>query len=231
MQLESVRKQLLELSSRSDDDAIIGKMQQELINIKVSYQKFSRKYEGLFINLRRKELQCRQLHEDVDQKETMLLALQQQMRKQVVSLQQALERSERIQQTGSSVERTEGLLTAMQKLTEANERQEEDVRQADEAKRTAEADAAAKQLLLDEANREIDDLQQLVKARNAVSDDERAMHMRLVAKRMVVLSEQVKAAKLERLRIARQLQVSEERQALLRKQFRREEEVCASQDA
>ena len=228
MQMERLRQQLLEFSARSDDDAIIGKLQQELINMKVGYQKFTRKYEGLFINLRRKELQCRQLHEEVDRQETAMLALQERTRKQVVALQQALTGS--VRQTkwrGLSAEKAEALSASIQQLTQANERQQEEVQQADAARRAAEDDAAARRVLLDEANREVDDLRQVLKAKHAISDDERAMHMRLVAKRLVSLSEQLKASKLECLRVARQLNVSRERQALLEKQFRREEQVRA----
>ena len=68
----SQNEHLLELESQSDDAAIIGKTHRELLQMKLSYQQFARKHEGARMQLRRKELEIRQLQQAVDEKDKVL---------------------------------------------------------------------------------------------------------------------------------------------------------------
>ena len=85
-----LRKQLHLKWTQSEEDVIIGKLQQELFTTKAAYRKFVRKYETVFVNLRKKELEVRRLEEESDQKDQLLLTLESKHAKETATLHSAL---------------------------------------------------------------------------------------------------------------------------------------------
>jgi chromosome segregation ATPase len=73
--LRALRDELLELSSRDDDSAIIGKMQRELMQAKAAAQHAARKFEAAMHSLRERELGMRRIMFRYDRQRTLLLEL------------------------------------------------------------------------------------------------------------------------------------------------------------
>ena len=60
-EFKALEEQLRDVNSRTDDDAIIGKLQHQLTSVKVNYQMFVRKYDILQVELKRRELNVQKL--------------------------------------------------------------------------------------------------------------------------------------------------------------------------
>lgn len=90
IEIKTLKEQLEEFTTQSDDEAIIGRLQQKLMNIKANYQAFAQKYESVASVLRHKELQVKQLEVKLDEKEKSWSEQQEQTREQLAALEKAI---------------------------------------------------------------------------------------------------------------------------------------------
>lgn len=90
LEVQTLREQLLDFQSESDNRAIIGKLQQESIEIKKNYQLCSRKVDSSARILREKEGQIRELEHRIDVDSVKIRSAQNSHYEELQSLKQAV---------------------------------------------------------------------------------------------------------------------------------------------
>ena len=209
-EMEALQTQLRHVNSRSDDDAIIGKLQHQLTSTKVNYQLFARRYDSMRMAMKKLELEVRQLNDRLDAKSVELKTTKEVYEQKVLSLQAALEQLDDEYGTASSAtERLEQLAETVSKLSTENEKKEEKLVQAKLSVRNLTHELETKQEEVRQIMVECEDLR---KALSESSDPETG---RSVAGRLLELSEELRTARRNSLRQKHDFAVLEEEKRLL----------------
>ncbi|CAK8989635.1 Centrosomal protein of 290 kDa (Cep290) [Durusdinium trenchii] len=234
-ELESLRKQLLEVNARSDDDAIIGKVQHELTTTKVSYHMFVRKFEKASVAIRRNELELRKLEGMVDEKDRMIRHTREEARARILALEAALEQLGGVPedptglhtQSDVSLKGMERLSETIARLGESAEQSEEALRRSEAMRRNLESELEAQALEVDSTRSILRDLKSKIfggaSAAQDVDVDAMSEHQRL-AKRLLELNEDLKTSKLDSMRVKRELELLRDEKFHVEKLRERDEE-------
>uniref|UniRef100_A0A7S2SL22 Centrosomal protein of 290kDa coiled-coil region domain-containing protein n=1 Tax=Mucochytrium quahogii TaxID=96639 RepID=A0A7S2SL22_9STRA len=235
-EMESLRKQLWEANSRSDDDAIIGKLQHELTTTKVSYQMFVRKFEMAKVSIRRGELELRKVETQLDEKDRILRQTREEARARILSLEGALEQlggSTANDQLVNSNPLSEFSMTGLERLSEtiaklgeAAEHSEESLRRSEAARRNLEKEIEAQRLELNGTKSILDDFKKFALAPDE-GDVPSLVEQRDLGKRLLQLSDELKTAKIESMRQKRELQLLREEKQHMEKLREKDDEHMA----
>jgi len=206
------QEQLLQVNSRTDDDAIIGKLQHELVTTKVSYQLFVRKFEMSKVALRRQELTIRKLELTLDERNRMLHESREASRARILTLEGVLEH---FGVSPNDDKMDEFSLQSMERLSEtianlglAAEQSEEALRRSEATRRNLELEIATQKVLVDSANTMVKDL-------NGTKP---------LADRLLQLNDELKLCQLQSMRQKRELQVLREEKQYVDKLRDKDEE-------
>ncbi|GBG27827.1 Centrosomal protein of 290 kDa [Hondaea fermentalgiana] len=248
-ELEALRQQLRDVNARSDDDAIIGKLQHELTTTKVSYQLFVRKFEKAKATARRYELQLRKQEAQLDEKDRVLHQTREQVRRRILALEGALEQvgvphgaatTSDVMMIASSASATASsampgaaasmssmvrLSEMITRLGESAEQSEEALRRSEASRRNLESEVEAMRIEVQASATAMEDLKQRVLSEGRVAHGtEQGEDGQTLAHRLLQLNENLKAAQLESMRQRREVQLLREEKEHLEKLRARDEE-------
>ena len=213
-----LRKQLHLKWTQSEEDVIIGKLQQELFTTKAAYRKFVRKYETVFVNLRKKELEVRRLEEESDQKDQLLLTMESKHAKETATLHSALHQKfgQRVEKddVDDDVNTTEKLRETIERMSEKIQQQEASIRDSEEARREAEESLSARTLSVETARVVRADIEALL----AISsdDDDDVVRVKMCAKRLDELNSELRDVRLYSVKIEREVSTLREENRFLK---------------
>jgi len=142
--MRGLREELLDLASRDDDSAIIGKMQRELMQAKSAAQHAARKFDAAMHSLRERELGMRRLMFKHDRQHTLLLELKEQATERELAHRQALVEAV-THQSGVDGRRTAAMERTLAELTRACEAQQHELNEAQQRQGEAEDRYSAQQ--------------------------------------------------------------------------------------
>jgi len=215
LELDELHRQLRNVNARSDDDAIIGKLQHELTNTKVSYQMFVQKFGRAKAAIRRNELRIKTLEEELDQKHGILLKTSEESRIRILALEQAFERlgapefaiqdkDEKLLAftgflPGASLGTMERLSETIARLGRTADHAEEALRRSEHSRRNLEAELEAARLEADSLRSTLEDLEAARMSESSPSAE--------IAKRLLDLNEELRVSRLEAARRKRELEL------------------------
>lgn len=212
---DDLRRQLEVAQSRSDDSAIIGRLQHQLLALKSSYQLFVRKHESARAQLRRCLVELSRLHKEADDKDAMLLALQEGARVRVLALERALARcqppageGEEDDSSGTLLQQMQRLSGAVQQLTQERDKQEEAASSLRHALREAETGRDTTRLELRDVRRELEEIRACVQGdrqEGGGAGGGSPQSVREVVRRLSQLHDELRSEGLRRLRLQREL--------------------------
>jgi chromosome segregation ATPase len=204
-ELVDLRRQISELESRSEDDVIIGRLQRQLMATKVTYRSFVRKHEMTRANLRRKTAAFHALEARVDSRDQALVIMHEASLSKVSALKKALSLvadkglmgSDDAETAELNVARAKEMHSRVTRMSELLKKCEADLAEAErtrtaaefEAERSAESQRSSKKLL--------ESLQELVDSEGG---------NRETGRRLIAMSEELRASKLEGLEARRRIQ-------------------------
>jgi len=220
-ELMELQERCAEKESNTDDDAIIGRLQRQLLVAKQGYKDSMRKIENYKSNLRKKEAMSRMFEQRLDKREEALHKAREESRTQISSLKSALKElaasggdavaslaiasqdmagiaaAASTNKNQSILEKAKILSAKVASITEASEKREEEFNECDEMRRRLESQVA-------ELNTEKEVLEQLVAdVQTAAATDVKSA---VVAKRLIGLSEELRSNKLAALQARRNVQ-------------------------
>jgi len=206
-----LRKQLHLKWTQSEEDVIIGKLQQELFTTKAAYRKFVRKYETVFVNLRKKELEVRRLEEESDQKDQLVLTLESKHAKEKATLHSALHKMFGCRDNNDNddsdkyddVNTIEKLRETIETMSKKIEEQEASIRDADEARREAEESLSSRTLSVETARAVRADIEALLAISSEDNDDR--VQLKMCAKRLDAMNTELCDARLHSVKIEREV--------------------------
>ncbi|GMH51677.1 hypothetical protein TrST_g11013 [Triparma strigata] len=213
-QLLEMQERCGEVEKRTDDDAIIGRLQRQLLVAKQGYKDGQRKIESLRSVVRRKEAMSRLFEVRLDKREEALHKAREEARIQISGLRDALRElafqggdasaalEKQVKGGNSSIlEKAKELSTKVAEMATASEAREEELQNNEDMRRRLESQVAELQVDKESVEQLVADLQQ-----SAASDTKSAV----VAKRLIDLSEEVRSSKLGALQARRQVQTLKE---------------------
>lgn len=216
-EVEQLRENVRVLASRSDDDAIIGKLQHQLLAIKSSYQLFARRHDAVRVAMGRLRLANATLEVALDQRSSEVAAAREAGRVRDLALQRAISDIKGETTGGLTLAQTEALSADIQKLAKAGELQAVELDNASKAQRDAEEAAASKDIEIQSLKQQLEDLRLVAQsapggggalpAGSGSAGAHGVAESRAVARRLVELNEQLKSAQLSNLRQRRELAV------------------------
>ena len=90
-EIEELKEQARAAAARSDDDAIIGKLQRQLMELKGSYHSLARRHQSTRAQLQRSRIALAALEAGVDEQRAATLAIRAECKARVVAAEKALE--------------------------------------------------------------------------------------------------------------------------------------------
>lgn len=224
-EMEALQSQLRQVNARSDDDAIIGKLQHQLTSTKVNYQLFARRYDSMRMGMKKLEIEVRQLNDRLDEKSMELSRARETYEKKIFTLEAALEQiGDEYGLAAGATEQVEELAEAVAKLTVACEKKEEKLIEAEESRRNITHELEAKQAELQQTMSECKDLRQ------ALNESAEGETGKSFAGRLLELSEELREARREALRKKHELAVLHEEKALLERLRKKDNEHLKSME-
>ena len=245
LELETLRKNLGIMGSRSDDDAIIGKLTLELTNIKVAYQQLARKYELSRSNKRRVEVELQRLEQRLDAKDEKLRQTQQTARARILAAERALESLQ--DEASNGVYGSSGLLKQFEALSErvkflsqSKDDSANALRIAERERYELEGNLKAKEMEMSELKKLNSELRAVLTAGDGTVSNGRggsrpdstatvnatlSSSNRDVARRLLKLSEELKQAKLSNLRQNRELKLLREEKKHLQRRVKQQDQT------
>lgn len=206
--IQDLRKMLHDKWSESDDDMIIGKLQQELFDTKASYQEFVRKHDTILANLRKKELEVRRLEQENDDKDQLLLGLERKHAKDLATLHTAIDEMTKEDRQGEcGPDALEKLQGTNEKLSNVVKELNRVVREAEEARDVAEMNLMQR-VTSDEAVLSARaDIEAMLAIPNSGGDLKRETHerhqLRMSARRLLALNEELRDTRRSLLKLER----------------------------
>ena len=218
-QLLEMQNKCGDIESKTDDDAIIGRLQRQLLVAKQGYKDSMRKIENLRSTVRKKEAMSRLFEHRLDKREEALHKAREEARIQISSLRDALRdlafnggdataalqfiqvKSEARKQgaevgTTSILEKAKQLSTKVSEMSKQSESREEELNNSEDMRRRLENQVAELIVERESADQLVADLQE------ASAQDTKSS---VVAKRLIAISEEVRTNKLAALQARRQV--------------------------
>ena len=202
IEIESLKESVRTLSSRSDDDAIIGSLQLQLLSLKTSFHAVLRKHDGLRHSLQRSRVASSALEVVVDQRAGEVLAVREDARVKQLALQRLVDEMRgnlRAVESGSgvSLQQAQTFNDSVKRLHAASERHALELETALRARHAAEEESEARMITVMSLQRTVHDLRAAAAGGGGESRD--------VFKRLVDLNDQLRTAQLSALRHRREL--------------------------
>jgi hypothetical protein len=212
LEMEELREGLRRLSARSDDDAIIGALQHQLLTLKTSYHTFLRKHEAQRSALLRLRVAATALEVGVDQRGGEVLALREDSRVRSIALHRLLDdvraQLRAMEGAGTTLANATSFNDSVRRLSGTVVRQAAEVEAAVRAQAVAEEAVAARATEVASLARTVEDLRLAAAAaggRAGVGGRTTGSEARDVARRLVELNDALKGAQLAGLRQRREL--------------------------
>jgi chromosome segregation ATPase len=201
-EIETLKESVRILSSRSDDDAIIGSLQFQLLSLKTSFHAVIRKQDGLRHSLQRSRVASSALEVVVDQRAGEVLAVREDARVKQLALQRLVDEMRgnlRAIESGSgvSLQQAQTFNASVKRLHTASERHAQELETALRARHAAEEESEARMITIMSLQRTVHDLRAAAAGGGGESRD--------VFKRLVDLNDQLRTAQLSALRHRREL--------------------------
>jgi chromosome segregation ATPase len=202
IEIESLKEAVRTLSSRSDDDAIIGSLQMQLLSLKTSFHAVLRKHDGLRHSLQRSRVASSALEVVIDQRAGEVLAVREDARVKQLALQRLVDEMRgnlRAVESGSgvSLQQAQTFNDSVKRLHAASERHALELETALRARHAAEEESEARMITVMSLQRTVHDLRAAAAGGGGESRD--------VFKRLVDLNDQLRTAQLSALRHRREL--------------------------
>jgi chromosome segregation ATPase len=229
-ELEELRESLRNLSARGDDDAIIGRLQHQLLSLKASFHTFLRKHDGMRNALQRTRVASTALEVVLDQRRGEVLAVREDGRVKQLALQRLVDdfrdQVRTLESGGLSLSQAKAFNESVRRLARTVDRQAGELDEALRARHAAEEAAEARALEVASLQRTLEDIRAAGGRAGSSSSSSAAAagtassgEGRDVVRRLIDLNEQLKAAQLAALRQRRELAVNRDEARLAKKRI------------
>lgn len=209
LELEEMRETVRRLSSRSDDDAIIGSLQHQLLALKASYHVFLRKHEAQKSALSRSRVAMAALELAVDQRAGEVLALKEDHRVKGIALHRLLDdvraQLRAMEASNSTLEQATSFSETVKRLSNVVDRQAGEVHAAVTARHAAEEAAEVRAQEVESLTQTIEDLKSALATSGPAAGRSSGSDARDVARRLLELNNSLRMAQLAGLRQRREL--------------------------
>lgn len=206
-EMEELREALRNLSGRSDDDAIIGRLQAQVLALKASFHSFLRKHDGMRTAMQRTRVAATALEVVVDQRAGEVMAVREDARVKQLALQRLVDdmrgQMRALEAGGLSMALAQSFNDSVRRLSAAVDRQQLELEESLRARHAAEEEAEGRGIEITSLQRTLDDLR-AASGRGGAGAGSAAGESKDVVRRLIDLNHQLKAAELGILRHRRE---------------------------